>query len=65
MRLKVVNADNELVLPSFFSDNYITVFPGESKKIQLDYSMSGNNSREGDLKLVVEGWNILPDEKGL
>ena len=65
LRLKVVNADNELVLPSFFSDNYITVFPGESKKLQLDHSRSGNNFREGDLKLVVEGWNILAEESDL
>ena len=65
MRLKVLDAANELVLPSFFSDNYITVFPGELKIIQLDYSRSGNNIGVRDLKLAVEGLNVLLQETDL
>jgi hypothetical protein len=59
MRLKLLHADNELALPAFFSDNYITLMPGEARKIQLDYSLCGGLDGGSGLKLAVEGWNVL------
>jgi mannosylglycoprotein endo-beta-mannosidase len=64
LRLKVTNGKDELVLPSFFSDNYITLLPGESKKIELDYSMASTGNKETGLILVAEGWNVPTQETG-
>ena len=38
-RLSVVNATTkQRILPAFYSDNYISVLPGEEKKITIDYT---------------------------
>ena len=62
IRLKIMNAKNELVLPSFFTDNYFTLLPGDEKQIGLDLTESNNQSSQDELKLVIEGWNMLPVE---
>ena len=41
------------VLPSFYSDNYISVLPGETKTITIDHAPSD----KGQLMIEVEGWN--------
>jgi hypothetical protein len=58
IRLKVLNSNNELLLPSFFTDNYVTLLSGDIKRIELDFSASGDKTITDDLKLVVEGWNV-------
>ncbi len=60
IRLKVNNTNDELVLPSWFSENYFTLMPGEEKNIELD--MSAGNNLTGKSRLVIEGWNV-PEEK--
>ena len=62
IRLKVLNRNNELVLPSFFTENYFTLLPGDGKKIELDFSAAGDKTSQGDLRLVVEGWNVPTEE---
>jgi hypothetical protein len=62
IRLKIINANNELVLPSFLTDNYFTLLPGDEKQIGLDFTEIKNRSGLDKLKLVVEGWNMLPVE---
>jgi hypothetical protein len=62
IRLKVLNRNNELVLPSFFTENYFTLLPGDKKRIELDFSVNGDNTITDDLKLVVEGWNVPEEE---
>jgi mannosylglycoprotein endo-beta-mannosidase len=64
IRLKITNPKNELVLPSFFTDNYFTLLPGDEKQVGLDFNSEEiNMGNQDSLKLVVEGWNILPVEK--
>jgi mannosylglycoprotein endo-beta-mannosidase len=62
IRLKVRNADQQLVLPAFFSENYITLFPGEKTKVELDLSAAGNIRNTSSLSLVIEGWNVQEQE---
>ena len=57
IRLKVLNDDHELVLPVFFNDNYITLLPGETKILDLDYTGSKTEGLE-KLMLSAEGWNV-------
>jgi hypothetical protein len=54
-RLSLVNAKtNQRILPSFYSDNYISVLPGEIKKIMIDYTPALNENA----KVEVKGWNV-------
>jgi mannosylglycoprotein endo-beta-mannosidase len=62
IRLKIMNAKNELVLPSYFTDNYFTLLPGDEKQVELDFSTNKSPDSHDALKLVVEGWNVLPEE---
>ncbi|WP_017259200.1 glycoside hydrolase family 2 protein [Pedobacter arcticus] len=53
-RISLVNAQTkERVLPVFYTENYLTVLPGEQKQIKMEYSA------QGDTKLAIEikGWN--------
>lgn len=62
IRLKIMNGKNELVLPSFLTDNYFTLLPGDEKQVGLDLSESNSQGSRDELRLVVEGWNMLPVE---
>lgn len=54
-RLSLVQADTkERILPVFYSDNYVSVLPGETKKVQLSYTPAGNQK----LLLSAQGWNL-------
>ncbi len=58
IRLKVVNEESsELVLPVFFEDNYITLFPGEQRKLNIDTTLHFKNSKSGNLILQAEPFN--------
>ena len=43
------------VLPVFYSDNYISILPGDSKTIIVDYSQA---DQAGEHKISVRGWNV-------
>ncbi|MBL7965742.1 MAG: hypothetical protein JNK09_02015 [Prolixibacteraceae bacterium] len=61
IRLKLVDEKSgELVLPVFMSDNYITLLPGEKKKITIDRSLLPESVKAKSLLLVAEGWNAMP-----
>jgi hypothetical protein len=62
IRLKVLNSNNELVLPAYFTENYLTLLPGESREITLDLSAGKASGGLDDLRLALEGWNVLPVE---
>jgi hypothetical protein len=59
IRVKTTNGDNgEQILPAFYSDNYISLMPGESKTITIEFD---KKYLEGaDPKFSLEGWNISP-----
>jgi len=58
IRLKIVDEDSgELILPVFFSENYFTLFPGESKEISLDLSLLPEKMKSKSLLLESGGWN--------
>jgi hypothetical protein len=62
IRLKIVKPDNELLLPSFFTDNYFTLLPGDMKQVEVDYNVNKKVPGINELKLAIEGWNIIPEE---
>ena len=49
-------ADGTEILPAFYSDNYISLLPGEERTITID--MPGESAKQ-PLKLSVRGWNVV------
>lgn len=62
IRLKVANINNELILPAWFTENFLTLLPGEEKEILLDLSTGKAATGMNGLKLVIEGWNVPSQE---
>ncbi len=55
-RLAFVNpATQKRILPVFYSDNYVSVLPGESRTITLDYTPTSDVPAP---LVSVEGWNV-------
>jgi mannosylglycoprotein endo-beta-mannosidase len=55
-RVSLVNKKTkERILPVFFSDNYISVLPGESKVVNIDYDPAIVN---GKTAVLFSGWNV-------
>ncbi|PQJ10650.1 glycosyl hydrolase [Flavipsychrobacter stenotrophus] len=52
-RLTLIHASGERVLPAFYSDNYVSVLPGQEKT----YILQVNSTIKEALQLYVEGWN--------
>lgn len=77
-RISLVNkVSGKRILPSFYSDNYITLLPGDSSTIYIDPPNTSLQStlvhpNQGkavftptkwqDMQLAIEGWN-LPEKK--
>ena len=55
VRLQVVGADGEEALPVSWSDNYVTLLPGETRMLEATY---GARDIHGAPHLVVSGWNV-------
>jgi hypothetical protein len=47
------------VRPAFYSDNFFSLLPGESRQIEIEYSA---DIKAADTKLIVDGWNAVPRE---
>jgi mannosylglycoprotein endo-beta-mannosidase len=48
------NNTGERVLPTFFSDNYFSVFPGQNKTIEIEFDDLENTP----LSIELYGWNV-------
>lgn len=54
-RLSLVQSQTkQRILPTFYSDNYISVLPGEQKTVTLEYTPSSENKP----LVSLEGWNV-------
>lgn len=55
-RLSVVDAvTKQRLLPAFYSDNYVTVLPGETKKVIIDYTLVKGVASP---MISISGWNM-------
>lgn len=55
-RVALVNPQTrKRILPVFYSDNYVSVLPGESKTVVLDYTPTPDAAAP---LVSVEGWNV-------
>jgi hypothetical protein len=54
-RISLINTQTkQRILPAFYSDNYISVLPGETKKIIIDHTPAANENAA----VEVYGWNV-------
>jgi beta-mannosidase len=60
-KLKIKNAQGQSVLPVFYSDNYISLLPGEKQTISLSFEKKSVD----EPYLLVEGWNHKPIKQKL
>jgi hypothetical protein len=56
-KLTLLNAgDGARILPAYLSDNYISLLPGETREIEVDYPASAADRAKPELSL--RGWNL-------
>lgn len=55
VRLKAVDAKGEEILPVFWDDNYVTVFPGEKRDVKVAFPVG---EATGKPAVEFEGWNV-------
>ena len=55
MRLQVVGSDGQEALPVLWSDNYVSLLPGETRIVTASYASSAIH---GKPHVVVSGWNV-------
>ena len=36
-KLTLVNADGSRILPAYYSDNYVSLLPGETREVEIEY----------------------------
>ena len=56
IRVRVVGDAGEEILPVYWSDNYFSLLPGESKALRAELPGGATGRRQ----VVVDGWNIVP-----
>ena len=57
-KLTLVNAaDGTRILPAYYSDNYVSLLPGESREVEIEYPAS---AAKGEPKVTVRGWSLAP-----
>jgi Glycosyl hydrolase 2 galactose-binding domain-like/Exo-beta-D-glucosaminidase Ig-fold domain/Glycosyl hydrolases family 2/Glycosyl hydrolases family 2, TIM barrel domain len=55
-KLTLLNAaDGSRILPAYFTDNYVSLLPGETRTIEIDYPP---DSAHGAAQLAIRGWNL-------
>ena len=55
-KLTLLNAaDASRILPAYYSDNYLSLLPGESREIEIEYPATSGN---GPAQLSLRGWNL-------
>jgi len=59
-KLTLLNkSDNSRILPAYFSDNYISLLPGESREIEIEYPTAAA-AENATPQIALRGWNVTP-----
>lgn len=54
-QLKLVDGNGRSIKPAFYSDNFFTLLPGESKMVTIEVDKEDYSNKQ--IQLVVDGWN--------
>ncbi len=55
LKLNLSDANNNILLPAYFSDGYFTLMPSEKRQIEIKHT-----AKTKDIKIRTEGYNSLP-----
>lgn len=53
-KLTMMNADGSQVLPAYFTDNYVSLLPGESRTVEIRYP----TAQAHEAAVTLRGWNV-------
>lgn len=56
-KLTLLHADGTQVLPAYYSDNYVSLLPGEERTITISLP---HGERASGLRVELRGWNATP-----
>lgn len=59
-QLKLQNEKGGMIRPAYYSDNFFSLLPGETKKVTIE--ISEEQAKQRHLNLTLDGWNALPDK---
>jgi hypothetical protein len=54
-KLTLTNAAGERILPAYYSDNYVSLLPGESREVDIAYAAKSQNDAA---QISIRGWNL-------
>lgn len=57
-KLTLLDTNGQRVLPAYYSDNYVSLLPGESLMIDIEYSANATSEAS---KLAIRGWNMATE----
>ncbi len=52
----------ERILPAYYSDNYVSLLPGESADVTIRYPAA---AARGDVAIGLRGWNVTPSTRNV
>jgi len=55
-KLTLVDQSGQRILPAFYSDNYLSLLPGEPRQIEIRYP----GAHAGTARVNLRGWNVEP-----
>ncbi len=56
-KLTLFGSDGKRVLPAYFSDNYISLLPGETQVVEVSFP---SEALKGQPAISLRGWNAVP-----
>jgi hypothetical protein len=54
-KLTLLNAAGSRILPAYLSDNYVSLLPGETRQIEIEYPTA---AAKGQPHVAIRGWNL-------
>ena len=54
-KLTLGNADGTRILPAYYSDNYVSLLPGETKEVEIEYPAG---AAKGAAQVKLRGWSL-------
>jgi len=55
-KLTLVNtADGTRILPAYYSDNYVSLLPGETREVEIEYPPG---AAKGSPQVELRGWSL-------
>jgi hypothetical protein len=55
-KVTVLGTDGSRILPAYLSDNYLSLLPGETREIEIEYPTGAGRTEP---QLAIRGWNVL------